>query len=199
MCKTQRISTYLCLFLLFFLNIPPPLSSQVPFESIRIGTTAEFHSGGDRLYQLWRPTPGPELFLQTPFYYGSVRGGCEFYRFFSSSSQRPDFFLTIFFLQWLLERHISTRFYLSAGARFGMIQWRFDRLSQDDLPMLLVEHELSAGCAISCGYRMTDNWRLEINGCRQMVMTRHKIYLQTFGVGLSRSFQTPGWLAEVLR
>ncbi len=171
---------------------------QSAFDSLRAGIAVSFQTGNDDLLQFWQPAPGPDVFIQTPFYLGAVRGGVETRRFRSFSPQRPDFIYFNYYLQWLLQYRTS-RLSLSAGVLFGMSRWHFNRLKQDDLPVLLVEHELNAGGTLQVGYRPAGNWWLQIYGCRQTVFTQHKIQLITWGIAVVRSFRTPEWLVEVLQ
>ncbi len=166
-----------------------------PFDSLKIGLSYAVNTNRNDFHNFWKPGPGADGFLETPFYYGDVLLGIRVIHYASREDRIPEF-LSIFVYTgwgktWLLPYELDCFTGFSIGS---------DQMIFGGDHHLGTKYESEFGIhlnsRLSCP--LYGKWRANLSGGYTVIFTKKQIRLTFFSAGISRSIEMPGWLKEFL-
>lgn len=148
----------------------------------------------------WEPPRGIAVFVETPFYFGTVQAGVEILSYGRRNQQVPDFpdfNVQFFFLDWRAQVHLPWKLRLSNGFRFGLYQFLFD--DKDVSVYQRVERELCACLVTGIQHDFSPKWTVRMTASYGTVYLSEPLRQAFVSVSFSRSFVTPEWLRDLLK
>ena len=166
------------------------------FETITLGAQFIYGTASEEFADIWDPSNGALVLIDSPFYLGAVEVGIHLFRNNNLSSDVPPFRSVNFFLGWGIEWALPLRIGWFTGIRAGGLYMNFD--DDDVADEVKTESELAFGLSTALRYPLGDRWSVLVSGQYLRVFTYHRIEYSFFGAGVSRSFTMPRGLREFL-
>lgn len=163
------------------------------FESLRLDLNLVANVNRTSLHDFWKPGPGAELAVETPFYRGTIEIGIQYSRFQARQTAQPDFTALFPFLGWGLELPMTARLDWHNSGRLGSFVMGFDITGGGR-----TEQELALALRSRLAYALNDAWSLHVAAHYQVVFTHERLHLFYISGGIGRVFDMPGWLREFL-
>lgn len=176
---------------------PAAAQADAPWSRLEVGVAGAATLGSGDLHALWRPGPGAEVRLSTPFHFGSVGVSATRLPFRSRSPERPHFRATLAAAEWSVTPQVARGVRVLARVQVGALDMRFHR--EGEQIANADENELTLGVQAGFTAQVFDRMQLLLVGGRQRVATRIPMHLSVVTAGASYSVATPRWLREVLR
>lgn len=209
--KGNQIITLQILLISLFIftgHLPGAYAQDKAFDQLTIGISAPQSISENRLTNSWDPSPGAQLFLQTPFYAGYLEGGLRYLRFNHSEEQPSysDFHSTFIYFGWGYPFELTSK--LSAGPkiRFGNHQMLYDEAMIYTKPGSSFvydfddnESEFTYELVLHTRYKFTEKWKAHAELALNRTITYHPLQLTFITFGFSYSFATPSWFKDFLK
>lgn len=174
----------------------PSAVDQKPFDTITVTAQGVSGTALGAFDDRWRAPPGASIDFTAPFHAGVVQAGLHLAAHEARGGDVPDFRESFLWLGWAYRRQLPRRIACAAGVQMGVSYMRFDDASTPRARN--EETELGFGAGSRVTYAMSPRWSVVFTAEYRKVLTRRPIEHVLVGVGLSRTFTTPGWLMELL-
>ena len=186
-------------FTILFLSIQYSYckTNKKAFSIFSINLDYVQNTNHNEFHDFWKPRPGFEISLYTPFYWGTLQLGIHHMSFHGQKSTFPDYKVYYYFLQWSIPVKLTKKISWQNGFRFGSYAMELDEDRVNQLE--LVESELAAGITSKIDFNFKNKWTFNLSGFYITIFTHKRIKLFFISTGLSRSFNTPGWIKKLLQ
>lgn len=210
MIVTHLFKTGLILFAgIILILIPATGYSQIrheAFESLTLGLSYQSNLNRNVFHEYWQPNPAVQVDIETPFYAGYFFVGGRYASFSSlPNSDIPGFRNIQANVGWGWQFQLTPRIHLAPKSAVVFSMMEFTNVSSEHqqraekrFGSTSPESEIGFMLGTSIGYKMNDNWSLEVHWSRNIIYIRHKMKLNYAGIGISRKLITPQWLREIL-
>lgn len=177
-----------------------------PFENIQLQLSYQQNINFNTFHEYWDADPAFQLDVVTPFYAGDFFIGGRYVNYSNLDNDLPDINFTQLNVGWGYRHEIFKRTQVGgrAGVLFNMM--KFDNVTDEHQERAekrfgsrSPESEIGFLLGAEIRYQILENWAIRFMWNRSIIYTRHKIKLDFVGVGISRSFETPRWLREILK
>ena len=165
-----------------------------PFETFTLSAAYLTDVTRNSFYDFWTPTDGGRIQFETPFYLGVVQLGFHLYQNDSDSVTVPSFLSFFLYIGWGYELGLPAGLEWVNGFRFGDFHVEFDDDSIQE--EVRTESELGVSLYTEMRWFATERWSLRVNAEYRTIYTHRRIDMAFVGVGLGRTFDSPGWLRE---
>ena len=167
-----------------------------PYE--RLTFRMQYFSNVNRnaFHRYWSAPGGIGLTAATPFYYGDLECGANVWWFDEKQIDGSDFVNTCLFVGWGINTELHDRLSWYNGVNIGGNQMVFEDEEDDSFKY---ESEMGYMCISRFDVRFSPQYHAHIAFSYQQILTHHRIHLFYISAGAGFSFDTPGWLIEVLR
>jgi len=186
-------------------HLPQSYAQEKAFDQLTIGISVPQAISENQFTNSWDPSPGAQLFLQTPFYAGHLEGGIRYLRFNHSEEQPTysDFHSAFIYLGWGYSFDLTSK--LSAGPtiRFGNNQMLYDdpKIYTDSFAYAFDdnESEFTYELLLHTQFDFSQKWKAHAELALNRTMTYHPLRLTFITVGFSYSLVTPSWFKDFLK
>ncbi|MFC1620024.1 hypothetical protein ACFL45_08765 [Candidatus Neomarinimicrobiota bacterium] len=163
------------------------------FNSLSLGFDYMTNVNRDDFHQYWHPGTGVNGSIETPFYWGNVRVGCQITAYQARTIDVPSFPSAYVYLGWGLETFLFRRIAVVGGIQLG-----YDVMVFDTVNKLLVESEMQTGWYAGIIRELSEKWDVHLTFHDQVLLTNKHIYRDFFAAGIGYSIETPKWLLYFL-
>jgi hypothetical protein len=174
----------------------PATDARKPFDTITLTVQVVGATALGSFTDYWDPLPGGRVDVVTPVHAGIARAGVHVFGHDAVDPTVPAFGSVYAYLGWAYEWKLPLSLAGAAGVEMGVAYMLFDDESTDSARE--AETELGFGITSQLAYAFTPCWSVLITGDYRQILTYRPIEYVFYGVGLSRTFSTPGWLKEFL-
>jgi len=192
--------------ILFILCSSSALLAQNAFQTIDVAAGGDFLVGGNSILDHWSDTPGVTLELRTPYYAGEFEAGIRYRRYNEDSFPDSGFQSAFVFLGWHYSIRLQERLHFVPGLRLGNHFLYQDNAKEyfadppgDPFIFHQNESEFAYELVARFEYRLTDRYGLFGSASFSRTVLEIPFTVAHATVGVSRTFQSPNWLQNLLR
>lgn len=165
-----------------------------PFETFTLSASYLADVSQNTFHDIWTTRDGGRIQFETPFYLGVAELGFHLYQNDSNDAAVPSFYSFFLYIGWGYEVPLPEGLRWINGFRFGDFHIGFDDDSIQE--GVRTESELGVGVFTELRWFVTGRWSLRANAEYRTIYTYRRIDLAFVGVGIGRTFDSPGWLRE---
>lgn len=192
---------------LIWIFIPAILMAQEPFQTFDAGFSGDLIVGGNSILDHWDYTPGATFELRSPYYRGEFEAATRFVKFRDGSFENSSFRSIYIYIGWFYPFRISDRFSVAPGVRIGNhFLWQ-DHIKKyysgpdDTNPYTFHrnESEFAYEIALRSEFRISSNYKAHLTASYNRTPINIPFEINYTSFGITRTFNTPGWLQRVVR
>lgn len=171
-------------------------SEPSAFDTADIGLQVITNTNRNDFHRYWNSGPGLEGYILTPFYLGHFQLGVRVVSFESRPADLTDYQSLFMYAGWGLSWALPYNLKSFTGFSIGSDQMWFETENRPGS-----KHESEFGLALSArlGASLPGRWAVTAGGSYTEIFTHNRIRLVFVSVGVSRTFDLPGWLREFLK
>ncbi len=180
--------------------------AQNAFHTIDVAAGGDVVVGGNSILNDWSNTPGFTLELRTPYYSGEFEAGLRYRRYNKDSFPDSGFRSAFVYLGWHYPIGLNERIQFVPGFRLGnhfLYQDHAKEYYADPPGDPFIFHENESEFAYEFiarfEYRLSDQSRLFVSASYNRTILEIPFSVVHATIGVSRTFQSPNWLQNLLR
>jgi hypothetical protein len=168
--------------------------NEEPYSKISIEMNYLQNKPSKFLDKYWKSDYGLQGFLSTPFYYGKILAGINYYSFTSRDEKYPGFKGFFINAGWGNEIKLPLNLIFCSSVKAGslLMYFKVDSLSAFER----FESEFAVSLNTTLKYKLNSCLRINLGGEFTTVFLHNKMKLLTAFAGLEFSFASPTWIKE---
>ena len=171
-------------------------SEKPAFETADIGVQIITNTNQGDFHRYWSTGPGLEAYCLSPFYLGDIQLGVRAISFESRPAGLTDYLSFFVYAGWGKSWALPHNMKGFTGFSIGSDQMYFE---VEDRPGSKHESEIGMALCARLSAPLPGRWSITAGGSYTEIFTHKRIRLVFVSVGISRSFDVPGWLREFLK
>ena len=187
---------YLAIIIAVCFTITRGKMETAAFSTIKIGMNYLQNVNRTIFHNYWDPKSGCDLFMEFPFYFGTIKTGLHLFSYKSRESGVPGFRTYFYYIGWGLEVPLIKILKSYWGFSIGSHQMTFDDKEINETQV--TESELSSSFDAGLRFKIRRQTYLHLGSNYLIIYTHKRIELFFISFGIATLFKTPGWLRKFL-
>lgn len=169
------------------------------FNSVILEIKVSENTNRNLIHHFWDVNTGAGLSISSEFYMGELGLGVDYISFNKKSVELPDFKSLFFFLSWKNKVLLFYDLYFFIKGKAGIYNFIFERIDDSIHEGLLNESEITLGVSGGISYKAVKGLNISFSVSHIKVFTNERINLVFINAGLSKTFNMPSWLKDILK
>ena len=197
----------LTILILLSVSMPALLHAQQPFHTVDAGLSGDLIIAGNSLLDHWNQTPGATLEFRSPYYRGEFEAATRFVKYRDGSFENSSFRSIYIYIGWFYPLRVTDRISVAPGIRIGNHFMRQDYVKKyyldesDTNPYRFNrnESEFAYELALRTEFRISENYKAHFSASYNRTPINIPFTKVYSSFGVTRTFNTPGWLKRIVR